>query len=244
MSAVLTPTTTEPLPAPAWAELGRLPDDLDDDLEDGFDADFEDELEGDLAADPTAMMVRLGPLKKHVTDDEFFDFCMMNRDLRIEKTSEGVMIIMMPLGGKSGGREFKLSGRFNTWVEADGTGIGFSPSTVFKLPNGAERSPDVSWIRNERWEAISEEQREKFPPICPDFVIELRSRTDRLKPLKKKMEEYIENGARLGWLIDPRKKKVHIYRPDAEVEELDSPASLPGEPLLKGFRLDLKGILD
>lgn len=191
-----------------------------------------------------AMVIRLGPLKKHVTDDEFFDFCTLNRDLRIERTSEGTMIIMMPLGGEGGGREFKLSGRFSTWVEADGTGIGFSPSTVFKLPNGADRSPDVSWIRNERWEAIPEKQREKFPPICPDFVIELRSRTDRLKPLKKKMEEYLENGALLGWLIDPLKKKVYIYRPDAEVEKLDSPASLSGEPLLKGFTLDLKGILD
>jgi Uma2 family endonuclease len=190
------------------------------------------------------MVVRLGPLKQHVTDDEFFEFCMRNRDLRIEMSSEGTMSIMMPLGGESGGREFKLTSRFGAWVETDGTGIGFSPSTVFKLPNGAKRSPDVSWIRNERWEAIPKELREKFAPICPDFVIELRSRTDRLKPLKKKMEEYLENGALMGWLIDPLKKRVYIYRPNAEIEELDSPTHLSGEPLLKGFILNLGGILD
>lgn len=225
------------MPATAWSETPGSEQMLDAD-------DFEDVPDEDLAADPEAMVVRLGPLKKHVTDDEFFDFCMMNRDLRIEMTGEGVMIIMMPMGTEGGGREFKLIARFGAWVEAGDTGIGFSSATIFTLPNGAKRSPDVSWIKHERWELIPEEQREKFALICPDFVVELRSRTDRLKPLKKKMEEYMQNGAQLGWLIDPRKKKVYIYRPDAEVEELDSPASLSGEPLLKGFNLDLKGILD
>ncbi len=240
MSAVLTSTTTGQLPASAWSEpLGseQMPD---YDLED----DFEDCPEEDLAADPEAMVVRLGPLKKHLTDDEFFDFCMMNRDLRIEMTSEGVMIIMMGMGGEGGGREFKLTGRFAAWVEADDTGIGFSSSTIFTLPNGAKRSPDVSWIRRERWEAIPAEQREKFALICPDFVVELRSRTDRLTPLKKKMEEYRENGALLGWLIDPKQKKVYVYRPDEAVEELDAPQVISGEPLLKGFTLNLKGIFD
>jgi Uma2 family endonuclease len=219
MSAVLTPQTGKRVPAPAMPE----PDDLSD-------------LE--------ALVVRLGPLKNHVTDDEFFKFCMLNRDLRIEMTSEGVMIITMGLGGEGGGREFRLIGKFAAWAEADQTGIGFSSSTIFTLPNSAKRSPDVSWIRRERWEAIPKDQREKFALICPDFVVELRSRTDRLKTLKKKMEEYRDNGAQLGWLIDPLKKKVYVYRPNEEVEELDSPSSISGEPLLKGFTLDLGGIFD
>jgi Uma2 family endonuclease len=195
-------------------------------------------------SDLSAMVVRLGPLKNHVTDDEFFEFCMLNRDLRIEMTSEGVMIIAMGLGSEGGGREFSLIGEFAAWGKADGTGIGFSSSAIFALPNGAKRSPDVSWIRRERWEAIPKDQREKFALICPDFVVELRSRTDRLKQLKQKMEEYRENGAQLGWLIDPLKKKVYVYRPNEEVEELDSPSSISGEPLLKGFTLELSGIFD
>jgi len=154
------------------------------------------------------------------------------------------MIIMMPTGGEGGSRNFNLAGEFRVWVKADGTGIGFDSSTGFKLPNGAKRSPDLSWIRRDRWKAIPARQRKKFAPICPDFVVELRSETDHLEPLKAKLEEYIANGARLGWLIDPLKKKVYIYRPDAEIEILDKPKSLSGEPLLKGLELDLSGILD
>lgn len=191
-----------------------------------------------------SLVIHFGPLKDKITDDEFFKFCMRNRGLRIEMSKEGEMIIMMPTGGEGGNRSFKLTTRFGSWAEADGTGEGFDSSTEFSLPNGAKRSPDVSWIRRDRWEALPAEQRKKFPPICPDFVVELRSETDRLNPLKKKMEEYIANGAQLGWLIDPLKKKVHIYRPNAEVETLDKPKSLSGEPLLKGLNLNLAGILD
>ncbi|MEP7336311.1 MAG: Uma2 family endonuclease [Acidobacteriota bacterium] len=190
------------------------------------------------------LVIHFGPLKDKITDDEFFKFCMRNRDLRIEMSKEGEMIIMMGAGGEGGNRNFKLTARLGSWVEADGTGEGFDSSTEFSLPNGAKRSPDFSRIRRERWEALSAKQREEFPPICPDFVVELRSRTDRLPPLKKKMEEYIANGAQLGWLIDPLKKKVHIYRPNAEVEILDKPKSLSGEPLLKRLKLNLSGILD
>ncbi|MEK7829707.1 MAG: Uma2 family endonuclease [Acidobacteriota bacterium] len=177
-------------------------------------------------------------------DDEFFKFCMLNQDLRIEMSKDGEIMIMMPTGGEGGNKSFKLTTRLGVWVEADGTGVGFDSSTEFSLPNGAKRSPDFSWIRRERWEALTNKQREVFSPICPDFVVELRSRTDRLKHLKAKMDEYIENGARLGWLIDPKEKKVHIYRPNAEAEILDNPKNLSGGSVLKGLKLDLAGILD
>ena len=189
-----------------------------------------------------SLVIQLGPLNDKLTEDEFFDFCARNRDLRIEMTSEGEMIIMMPVGGEGGNRNFKLNGKFAAWVEADGTGEGFDSSTGFILPNGAERSPDFAWVRRDRWKAIPRKQRKKFPPLCPDFVVELRSETDKLPPLKKKMEEYIENGAQLGWLIDPLEKKVYIYRPDVKVEVLNHPASISGEPLLKGLKLDLRSI--
>jgi Uma2 family endonuclease len=178
------------------------------------------------------------------SDEEFEKFCEGNPDFRIEMTKEGEMIIMMPMVPSGGNKEFELSTQFGVWVKTDNTGVGFSPSSVFTLPNGAKRSPDVSWIRRERWEALSDEQKNTFTRICPDFVVELRSKSDRLKKLQKKMEEYIENGAQLGWLIDPKKKKVHVYRPDAPIEILDQPKEISGEPLLKGFSLKLEGILD
>ncbi|MDX2043481.1 MAG: Uma2 family endonuclease [Acidobacteriota bacterium] len=178
------------------------------------------------------------------TDDEFWQFCSSNRELRIEMTSEGQMMIMMPVGGEGSSRNFKLTGRFSAWVENDGSGIGFDSSGGFKLPNKAKRSPDAAWVRRERWEALNEQDRKKLVPLCPDFVVELRSDTDRLKKLQSKMEEYIANGAQLGWLIDPKEKKVHVYRPGAPVEILDHPSEVSGEPLLKGFVLKLEGIID
>lgn len=190
------------------------------------------------------LVIRFESPEQKPTDDEFFKFCMLNQDLRIEMSKEGEIMIMMPTGGEGGNRNFKLNGRFAVWVETDGTGVGFDSSTEFSLPNGAKRSPDFSWIRRERWEALTNKQRQVFSPICPDFVVELRSRTDRLKNLKAKMEEYIENGAQLGWLIDPKEKKVHVYRPNAEVEILDKPKTLSGGSVLKGLKLDLTGILD
>lgn len=192
--------------------------------------------------EPNLLVIRLGPLKGHLTDDEFFKFCQLNRDLRIEMTREGEVIIMSPVGSEGGNRNFKLTARFGAWAEADGTGVGFDSSTGFKLPNGAKRSPDLSWMRRERWEAVPKKQRKKFAPVCPDFVVELRSETDSLEMLQEKMKEYLASGAQLGWLIDPLEKKVHIYRPKATVEILDRPRSVSGEPLLKGFVLDLSGI--
>ena len=173
-------------------------------------------------------------------DDEFFDFCQINRDLRIERTADGEIIVMPPTGSETGGRNFDLVVQFGNWVKRDGTGKGFDSSTGFKLPNGAERSPDASWVKKERWEALTLKQREKFAPLCPDFVIELRSPSDRVKSLHKKMEEYMDNGALLGWLIDPNNRQVYIYRPDGEVEQLDNPTTVKGDDsVLPGFVLKM-----
>jgi Uma2 family endonuclease len=192
----------------------------------------------------SVMVIELGPLQRKLTDDEYFDFCQRNRKLRIEMTKEGQMIIMLPVGGEGGHRNFNLNGEFYAWVKADDTGVGFDSSTGFKLPNGAKRSPDLAWIRRDRWEALPKKQRKKFPPICPDFVVELRSETDSLETLKEKMEEYLANGAQLGWLIDPLEKKVYVYRPKVRVKVLNHPKTISGELLLKGLTLDLAGILD
>src|SRR5437763_11959647 len=150
---------------------------------------------------------------------------------------------MTPFVSKDVIINFTLAVRFGELFESAGTGIGFSSSSGFTLPNGAKRSPDVSWIRRERWEALTEEERNEFAPICPDFIVELRFKSDRLSTVREKMTEYIDNGAQLGWLLDPLEQKVHIYYPDAPVKILDYPAELSGEPLLPGFRLNLEGIL-
>jgi Uma2 family endonuclease len=176
--------------------------------------------------------------------DEFHEYSRLNPELRIEQTKEGAMIIMLPTYTETGNKNFKLTGKFAAWVEQNGQGEGFDSSTGFILPNGAKRAPDVSWIRRERWEALPKKARQKFAHICPDFVVELRSKTDRLKSLQEKMEEYIENGAQLGWLIDPLERKVHLYRPNQAVEILHHPASVSGEPLLPGFVLQMSLIWD
>jgi Uma2 family endonuclease len=193
-------------------------------------------------ADP--VIVHFEPSKLRMNDEEFFEFCKLNPELRIERTSQGDIIVMAPTGGKTGKQNFKLIGAIARWVEIGGTGHGFDSSTVFSLPNGADRSPDVSWVRNERWNALSARQQETFPPLCPDFVVELRSPTDRLNTLQAKMEEYLANGAQLGWLIDPLERKVHIYRAEAAVEILDDPETVSGEPLLNGFVLDVRSLWD
>jgi len=184
-------------------------------------------------------VIHFEPVLKKLTDDDFFEFCQANREWRIERTSSGDIIIMPPTSGETGGLNFDLLVDFGNWVRVDGTGKGFDSSTGFVLPNGAERSPDLAWVRLSRWEALTEEQRRKFPPLCPDFVVELRSPSDSLAALKDKMQEYIENGAQLGWLIDPVEKKFYVYRPEAAVECLDNPSTVSGEPLLKGFVLNI-----
>lgn len=179
-----------------------------------------------------------------LSDEPFYEFCRANDEWRIERTAEGDIAIRPPVGGRTSIRNAKLTGQLGIWVEATGTGKGFASSTIFALPNGAHRSPDPAWIRNERWETLTEGQQEKFPPLCPDFVAELRSRTDALKPLQAKMQEYIDSGAQLGWLIDPVEKRFHIYRPGAPIEILDNPQSVSGAPLLFGFLLDAQSLWD
>ena len=185
-------------------------------------------------------VIHFEPVLKKLNDEDFFEFCQANREWRIERTSDGDIVIMPPTGGETGGLNFELTGVFRDWVKIDGTGKGFDSSTGFLLPNGAERSPDLAWVRLSRWNALSEEQRKRFPPLCPDFVVELRSPSDSLAVLQDKMEEYIQNGAQLGWLIDPIEKKVYVYRSQAQFDCLDNPDTLSGEPLLKGFTLDVK----
>jgi Uma2 family endonuclease len=190
------------------------------------------------------VVVHFEPSRLRMNDEEFFMFCQLNPELRIERTSGGDIIVMAPTGGKTGRRNAKLIVAFGPWAEKDGSGQFFDSSTEFILPNGAGRAPDLSWIRNQRWLALTERQQEQFPPLCPDFVVELRSRTDSLRSLTEKMEEYIANGAELGWLIDPLERTVHIYRRGLEVEILSDPETVFGEPLLKGFVLDVRSLWD
>ncbi len=188
------------------------------------------------------LVIHFGPYLRNLNDREFYEFCRLNRDLRIERTSEGDVIVMSPTVSKTGIKEFSLIGQFFVWVANDQTGEGFSSSTGLRLPNGAIRSSDLAWIRNERWNALTEKDQEIFAPICPDFVVELRSPSDQLNYMQAKMLEYIENGAQLGWLIDPLTMTVYIYQPNQTVECLKKPRTLSGEPLLVGFTLDLAPI--
>ena len=175
--------------------------------------------------------------------EEFARLAADYPDLRMEMTREGELILMPPTFTETGNKNFKLIARFGIWSEANDLGNGYDSSTVFTLPNGAKRSPDLSWIAKARWNALSEEDQKEFARICPDFVVELRSTTDRLSAVQMKMREYLDNGARLGWLIDPKSQRVEVYRPGREVEVLDNPATLSGEDVLPGFTLDLTGIL-
>lgn len=179
-----------------------------------------------------------------LSDKQFAEFCAQYPELRIEMNREGEVMIMRPVVSTGGKRNFILTGCFGLWVDANGMGVGFDSSAGFTLQNGAKRSPDVSWIKRERWDALSEEQKDDFAPICPDFVVELRSKSDRLRHLQEKMEEYMENGAVLGWLIDPLEKKVHVYHAGSSIQVLDHPSEVSGDPLLTGFVLKLEGILD
>jgi Uma2 family endonuclease len=189
----------------------------------------------------TPLVLKMSPAIE-MTDDQFFEFCQLNRNLRIERTAKGELIIMPPTGSETGNRNFDLIVQLGIWTRQDGTGIGFDSSAGFTLPNGATKSSDAAWIKLKRWENIPPEQRAKFAPICPDFVVELRSPSDRLQPLKDKLQEYIDNGASLGWLIDRKNREVYIYRPQQKVECLDNPSTLSGDRLLPGFVLDLSTI--
>ena len=174
-----------------------------------------------------------------MTDEQFFQLCQNNRELRFERNANGDLIIMPPTGGETGNKNARITQQIMNWTDADGTGIAFDSSTCFKLPNGADRSPDASWIKLEKWDALTDEEKQKFPPICPDFIIELLSPSDSLKTTQEKMREYIDNGVRLGILINCKSRQVEIYRPGKEVEVLDSPATVSGEDALKDFVLNL-----
>ena len=187
------------------------------------------------------LLIKLPP--KMRTDDDLLELASANPELKFEMTKNGELVIMPPTGGDGGIRNVKISTRLEIWSEQSGNGVTFDSSTMFTLPNGAKRSPDASWVALKRWNALTPEQKLKFPPLCPDFVVELRSPTDSLQDSQAKMDEYREQGAKLGWLIYPKHKTVYIYRPGESVEVLNSPTSLSGENILPGFELQLAGIL-
>ena len=174
-----------------------------------------------------------------VSHEQFVELALANRDLQLERTATGELIVMPPTGSETGNKNFDISGQIWFWNRQTKLGVAFDSSSGFHLPNGADRSPDAAWIRRERWDALTKEQQETFAPICPDFVLELRSKNDKMEPLRAKMREYLENGASLGWLIDHKNQKVEIYRQNRDVEVLDHPLSLSGEDVLPGFVLDL-----
>jgi Uma2 family endonuclease len=174
-----------------------------------------------------------------LTGEQFEELCRLNRDLRLELTSTGELIAMPPTGSKMGIRNANLTHQLTAWAELDQTGLSFDSSTLFALPNGARYWPDAAWIKSERWERLTEEEQERIAPICPDFVVEIRSRSDNLPPLQSKMHEYLENGASMAWIVDPLRRLVYVYSRNKEVEILDEPEFVSGEPLLPGFRLEM-----
>ncbi len=182
-------------------------------------------------------------LKLYVTQEQFETLAVSNRDLRLERTAQGELIVNPPTGWETGKQNWSISGELYLWWRNTGEpGQAFDSSTGFILPNGANRSPDAAWISQERWDALTDEQKKIFPHICPDFVVELRSKSDTLKSLQEKMQEYMENGARLGWLIDPQNRTVEVYRVGLEVEVLSHPTELSGEGVLPGFVLNLSRV--
>lgn len=177
-----------------------------------------------------------------MTDEQFFQLCQDNQDLRFERNQWGDLIIMPPAGGETGNRNIEIAYQLQAWNRKHNLGIAFDSSTGFKLPNGAERSPDAAWIPLEKWNSLNAQERQQFPPLSPDFVIELLSPSDTLKATQEKMQEYLANGTSLGWLINRKSRQVEIYRQGQEVEVLDNPETLSGEDVLKGFVLYLEHI--
>ena len=175
----------------------------------------------------------------HLTNEQFYQLCLSNPDLMIERDKEGRLIVMSPVGGDSSSREMDLGGEVYIWNRQTQLGKVFSSSTLFKLPGGGDRCPDVAWVEMSRWQALTSEQRQKFPPIAPDFVIELRSRTDDLQTLQDKMVEYVQSGVRLGWLFNPQEQEVEIYRLGQTKEVRSLPTQLSGEAILPGFILKI-----
>ncbi len=188
-----------------------------------------------IATEPIILNVKT----VNFSDEQFYQLCQINENWRLEQTAQGELIIMPPVGGISGNRESDLNADLVIWNRQTQLGKVFSSSTIFMLPNGGKRSPDVAWIANWRWETLTLEEQEKFVPLCPDFIIELRSRTDPLNQLQEKMQEYLNSGLQLGWLIDPQNQQVEIYRQNQPVEMRTLPTTLSGESILPGFTLAL-----
>jgi Uma2 family endonuclease len=187
----------------------------------------------------TPFTIDLSPIIR-LTDDQFELLCAANPDTKFERTPTGEIVIMSPTGGETGMNNATLIARFVVWNEQTNLGKVFDSSTCFKLPNGGDRSPDVAWVERSRWDALTPEQKRRFPPICPDFVLELLSPTDNLSTTQTKMQEYLNSGARLGWLLNPEDKQIEIYRPGQPVEVFQAPATLSGESVLPDFTLNLE----
>jgi Uma2 family endonuclease len=183
--------------------------------------------------------INLDPQLK-LTDEIFAQICRRNPNLRLERSAQGELIAMPPTGSESGRQSLGLSAQLWVWNQQTNLGVAFDSSTGFKLPNGAIRSPDAAWVKKERWQSLSPEQKRKFAPICPDFVIELRSPTHELETRQQKLQEYIDNGTQLGWLVEPESRQVGIYRCQGQVEICDRPEKLSGEPILSNFEMDLQ----
>jgi len=203
-------------------------------------AKVEEPVEPDLVSGSfLPIVLRLSPVAR-MTDRQFLQFCSMNGDLRIERAANGDLIVMPPASGESSYLNFGIAVQLGNWAQRDGSGVCFDSSGGFTLPNKSILSPDASWVPKAKLAHLSKREKSRgFPPLCPDFVIELRSASDRLPVVQQKMRDYIANGARLGWLIDPRTQKVHVYRPREAVKVLNKPRRLKGDPVLPGFVLDL-----
>ena len=186
----------------------------------------------------TALTLNLNPIIQ-LNREQFYQLCAENPDLKLERNAQGQLVIIPPTGGETGKINVNLIFQLTSWNEATGLGEVFDSSTGFTLPNGADRSPDVSWVEKSRWDGLTKEQKEKFIPLCPDFAIEIMSPSDNLKKVQEKMQEYILNGCRLGWLINRKKQEVEIYRPGQEVEVLKLPLTLSGEDVLPGLVVNL-----
>lgn len=199
-----------------------------------------------IPANPENLLIELPKaIALYVTQEQFTALAAANRDLRLERTAQGELIVNPPTGWETGERNTNIVGElYLWWRDAGKPGKVFDSSTGFVLPNGAIRSPDASWVSQERWRLLTPEQKGTFANICPDFVVELRSSSDSLKSLQEKMREYIENGAKLGWLIIPQQRRVEVYRPNVPLEVLENPAELSGETVLPGFVLDLCRVWD
>lgn len=188
-----------------------------------------------------ALVLRLRPAVD-LTGEQFFHFCQLNPELRIERMAEGDIAIMAPAGGETSARNLRLSAQVAVWADADGSGVAFDSSGGFELPDGSVRSPDIAWVRRVRLARLTPDQKRRFLPLCPDFVMELRSPSDPLTAVQRKMEAYRANGVRLGWLIDPAHRRVAVYRPAEGVRWHDQPALISGDPVLPGFTLRLTAI--